>query len=135
MFLKLKTVPQMSVELEEPASVIRHWVKRHNVPFQQKSRMHYKYFGVAGQAKLHRIKKLYREDLYSAIGVDKQLTKKGYYNVKNVRESKTILFTESERSSLQRKESIGTQRVKKEGTDDYEDVSEIPQDYWDQYIT
>lgn len=135
MFLKLKTVPQMSVELEESASAIRHWVKRHNVPFQQKSRMHHKYFGVAGQAKLHRIKKLYREDCYSAIGVDKQLVKKGYDNVKNVRESKTILSTESERSSLQRKESIGTQRVKEEGTDDYEDVSEIPQDYWDQYIT
>ena len=97
--------------------------------------MHYKYFGVAGQAKLHRIKKLYREDLYSAIGVDKQLTKKGYDNVKNVRESETVLSTESKRSSLQRKESIGTQRVKEEGTDDYEDVSEIPQDYWDQYIT
>lgn len=135
MFLKLKTVPQMSVELEEPASAIRHWVKRHNVPFQQKSRMHHKYFGVAGQAKLHRIKKLYREDLYSAIGVDKQLTKKGYDNVKNVRESKTILSQQSKQSSLQRKESIGTQRVKEEGTDDYEDVSEIPQDYWDQYIT
>lgn len=135
MFLKLKTVPQMSVELEEPASAIRHWVKRHNVPFQQKSRMHHKYFGVAGQAKLHRIKKLYREDCYSAIGVDKQLTKKGYDNVKNVRESKTILSQQSKQSSLQRKESIGTQRVKEEGTDDYEDVSEIPQDYWDQYIT
>ena len=135
MFLKLKTVPQMSVELEEPASAIRHWVKRHNVPFQQKSRMHHKYFGVAGQAKLHRIKKLYREDCYSAIGVDKQLTKKGYDNVKNVRESKTILSQQSKQSSLQRKESVGTQGVKEKGTDDYEDVSEIPQDYWDQYIT
>ena len=134
MFLKLKTVPQMSVELEEPASAIRHWVKRHNVPFQQKSRMHHKYFGVAGQAKLHRIKKLYREDCYSAIGVDKQLTKKGYDNVKNVRESKTILSTESERSSLQRKESIGTERVKEKGTDDSEDVSKVLKDYWDQYI-
>mgnify|MGYP005724432271 FL=1 len=99
----------MSVELEEPASAIRHWVKRHNVPFQQKSRMHHKYFGVAGQAKLHRIKKLYREDCYSAIGVDKQLTKKGYDNVKNVRESKTILSQQSKQSSLQRKESVGTQ--------------------------
>ena len=135
MFLKLKTVPQMSVELEEPASVIRHWVKRHNVPFQQKSRMHYKYFGVAGQAKLHRIKKLYREDLYSAIGVDKQLTKKGYENVKDVRKSKTVLPTESKRSSLRSQESTGNQRVKEEGTDDYEDVSEVFENYWDQYIT
>ena len=96
--------------------------------------MHHKYFGVAGQAKLHRIKKLYREDCYSAIGVDKQLTKKGYDNVKNVRESKTILSTESERSSLQRKESIGTERVKEKGTDDSEDVSKVLKDYWDQYI-
>tara|TARA_B100000214_G_scaffold362612_1_gene327226 strand:- start:2402 stop:2809 length:408 start_codon:yes stop_codon:yes gene_type:complete len=135
MFLKLKTVPQMSVELEEPASVIRHWVKRHNVPFQQKSRMHYKYFGVAGQTKLHRIKKLYREDLYSAIGVDKQLTKKGYENVKDVRKSKTVLPTESKRSSLRSQESTGNQRVKEEGTDDYEDVSEVFENYWDQYIT
>ena len=84
---------------------------------------------------LHRIKKLYREELYSAEGVSKQLTKKGYNNVKNVRETKRILPRQSEQSSLQRQESIGTQRVKKEGTDDHGDVSEVPQDYWDQYIT
>jgi len=90
---------------------------------------------VAGQAKLHRIKKLYREDLYSAIGVDKQLTKKGYENVKDVRKSKTVLPTESKRSSLRSQESTGNQRVKEEGTDDYEDVSEVFENYWDQYIT
>lgn len=84
---------------------------------------------------LHRIKKLYREELYSAEGVSKQLTKKGYNNVKNVRETKRILPRQSEQSSLQRQESTGTQRVKKEGTDDHGDVSEVPQDYWDQYIT
>ena len=125
----------MSVELEEPPYVIRHWVRVHSVPFQQKTPKHYKYFGVAGQTMLHRIKKLYREELYSAEGVSKQLTKKGYNNVKNVRETKRVLSTESKRSSLQRKESIGTQRVKEEGADDYEDVSEIFENYWDQYIT
>ena len=50
-------------------------------------------------------------------------------------ESQRQYFLTSKQSSLQRKESIGTQRVKEEGTDDFEDVSEIPQDYWDQYIT
>ena len=84
---------------------------------------------------LHRIKKLYREELYSAEGVSKQLTKKGYNNVKNVRETKRILPRQSEQSSLQRQESTRTQRVKEEGTDDHGDVSEVPQDYWDQYIT
>ena len=84
---------------------------------------------------LHRIKKLYREELYSAEGVSKQLTKKGYNNVKNVRETKRILPGESKQSSLQRQESTRTQGVKKEGTDDHEDVSEIFENYWDQYIT
>lgn len=135
MFKKLKTIPIMSVELEEPPYVIRHWVRVHSVPFQQKTPKHYKYFGVAGQTMLHRIKKLYREELYSAEGVSKQLTKKGYNNVKNVRETERILPRQSEQSSLQRQESTGTQRVKKEGTDDHGDVSEVPQDYWDQYIT
>ena len=125
----------LSIELEEPAHVIRFWTKRHSVPTQQKSPAHYKYYNSRSVEQLKLIKKLYRESFMAARGVDKILKKKGYKNVKDVRKSKTILLAESKRSSLQRQESIGTQRVQEKGTNDYEDVSEIPEDYWDQYIT
>ena len=124
----------LSVELEEPAHVIRFWTKRHSVPTQQKSPAHYKYYNSRSVEQLKLIKKLYRESFMAARGVDKILKKKGYKNVKDVRKSKTILLAESKRSSLQRKKSIGTQRVKEEGTDDYQDVSKVLKDYWDQYI-
>jgi len=133
--MRFKTVPMLSIELEEPAHVIRFWTKRHSVPTQQKSPAHYKYYNSRSVEQLKLIKKLYRESFMAARGVDKILKKKGYKNVKDVRKSKTILLAESKRSSLQRQESIGTQRVQEKGTNDYEDVSEIPEDYWDQYIT
>ena len=133
--MRFKTVPMLSVELEEPAHVIRFWTKRHSVPTQQKSPAHYKYYSSRSVEQMKLIKKLYRESFMAARGVDKILIKKGYNNVKNVRETKRILFGQSKRSSLQRQESTRTQRVKKEGTDDHEDVSEVPEDYWDQYIT
>ena len=133
--MRFKTVPMLSVELEEPAHVIRFWTKRHSVPTQQKSPVHYKYYNSRSVEQMKLIKKLYRDSFMAARGVDKILIKKGYNNVKNVRETKRILLGQSKRSSLQRQESTRTQRVKKEGTDDHEDVSEVPQDYWDQYIT
>jgi len=132
--MRFKTVPMLSIELEEPAHVIRFWTKRHSVPTQQKSPAHYNYYNSRSVEQLKLIKKLYRESFMAAQGVDKILKKKGYKNVKDVRKSKTILLAESKRSSLQRQESVGTQRVQEKGTDDYEDVSEIPEDYWDQYI-
>ena len=125
----------LSVELEEPAHVIRFWTKRHRVPTQQKSPAHYKYYSSRSVEQMKLIKKLYRESFMAARGVDKILIKKGYNNVKNVRETKRIFLGQSKQSSLQRQESTRTQRVKKEGTDDHEDVSEVPEDYWDQYIT
>jgi len=132
--MRFKTVPMLSIELEEPAHVIRFWTKRHSVPTQQKSPAHYKYYNSRSVEQMKLIKKLYRESFMAARGVDRILIKKGYNNVKNVRKSEAIFSTKSKQSSLQRKESIGTQRVKEEGTDDYEDVSKVLKDYWDQYI-
>tara|TARA_R100001079_G_scaffold97958_1_gene61644 strand:- start:199 stop:600 length:402 start_codon:yes stop_codon:yes gene_type:complete len=133
--MRFKKVSDLSIELKEPAHVIRFWTERHNVHVKQKTRYHHKYYDNRSVAQLRLIRKLYRESFMAAQGVDKILKKKGYKNVKDVRKSKTILLAESKRSSLQRQESIGTQRVQEKGTDDYEDVSEIPEDYWDQYIT
>ena len=68
----------LSVELEEPAHVIRFWTKRHSVPTQQKSPVHYKYYNSRSVAQMQLIKKLYRESFMAARGVDKILKKKGF---------------------------------------------------------